>query len=195
MPVIISFNIKSGNYMKKILLLATINCYTYIASYAQQDHSSHQKQDTLSKTDGNNKVTAGAESSQKQFATLLSLYYNIKNALVAGDSKSAASNADLFLKTANSLDYKVVSEGNVHILSKNAGKISATTDLKKQREFLADLSTNMEAVVKMVKLGDEPIYVQYCPMKKATWLSSEKQIKNPYYGSSMLTCGEVKRKL
>ena len=28
-------------------------------------------------------------------------------------------------------------------------------------------------------------------MKKAAWLSSEKQIKNPYYGSSMLTCGEV----
>ncbi|RYF85874.1 MAG: DUF3347 domain-containing protein, partial [Chitinophagaceae bacterium] len=41
------------------------------------------------------------------------------------------------------------------------------------------------------KLSDKPVYVQYCPMKKATWLSSEKQIRNPYYGSSMLTCGEV----
>jgi Protein of unknown function (DUF3347). len=28
-------------------------------------------------------------------------------------------------------------------------------------------------------------------MKKANWLSSEKEIKNPYYGSTMLTCGSV----
>ncbi|RYF82932.1 MAG: DUF3347 domain-containing protein, partial [Chitinophagaceae bacterium] len=31
----------------------------------------------------------------------------------------------------------------------------------------------------------------YCPMKKALWLSNEKAIKNPYYGSAMLTCGKV----
>lgn len=35
------------------------------------------------------------------------------------------------------------------------------------------------------------VYYQYCPMKKAYWLSMEKEIKNPYYGSSMLTCGKV----
>jgi hypothetical protein len=28
-------------------------------------------------------------------------------------------------------------------------------------------------------------------MIKTHWLSSEKAIKNPYYGSAMLTCGEV----
>ncbi|RYF79677.1 MAG: DUF3347 domain-containing protein, partial [Chitinophagaceae bacterium] len=44
---------------------------------------------------------------------------------------------------------------------------------------------------KALKPGNEPIYLQYCPMKNASWLSSAKQIRNPYYGSSMLTCGEV----
>jgi hypothetical protein len=28
-------------------------------------------------------------------------------------------------------------------------------------------------------------------MKKASWLSSEKTIKNPYFGSAMLSCGEL----
>jgi hypothetical protein len=28
-------------------------------------------------------------------------------------------------------------------------------------------------------------------MKKANWLSNEKQVKNPYYGSAMLNCGKV----
>jgi Cu(I)/Ag(I) efflux system membrane fusion protein len=38
-------------------------------------------------------------------------------------------------------------------------------------------------------------YVQHCPMadsnKGADWLSREKEIRNPYYGASMLKCGEV----
>jgi Cu(I)/Ag(I) efflux system membrane fusion protein len=42
---------------------------------------------------------------------------------------------------------------------------------------------------------DKPVYVQHCPMadnnKGADWLSLEKEIRNPYFGSSMLTCGEV----
>jgi hypothetical protein len=46
-------------------------------------------------------------------------------------------------------------------------------------------------MAKGVKLSSEPIYQQYCPMKKAAWLSNESAVKNPYYGSSMLTCGNV----
>lgn len=177
--------------MKKIILLATIVCYTSIAALAQHDHSSHQNQNNNSKTDTNSKATVTDESSQQQLSQLLSSYFNIKNALVTGDANSAASNAELFLKTANTVDFKVISEGNVHILSKDAGKISSTKDLKKQREYFVDLSSNMATVAKSLKLGNQPIYLQYCPMKKAAWLSSEKLIRNPYYGSSMLTCGEV----
>ena len=55
-----------------------------------------------------------------------------------------------------------------------------------------NFSKNMTAVAKANKLSDKPIYEVYCPMKKASWLSADKAIKNPYYGSSMLTCGEVK---
>jgi hypothetical protein len=177
--------------VKKIILLASIICYASLAALAQQDHSGHENQSTKSKTDTTAKAVVINEGSEQQLSQLLSSYYNIKNALVTGDANSAASNAELFLKTANTIDFKVISEGNVHILSKDAGKISSTKDLKKQREYFADLSSNMATVAKSLKLGNQPIYLQYCPMKKAAWLSSEKQIRNPYYGSSMLTCGEV----
>lgn len=122
---------------------------------------------------------------------LLTAYYDVKNALVAGNSSTAAANAEIFLKTANSIDYKVISEGNINILVKDAGAISLTKDLKKQREIFANLSKNMAEVAKVTKLSDQPIYKQYCPMKKAYWLSNEKTIKNPYYGNSMLTCGNI----
>jgi hypothetical protein len=177
--------------VKKIILVATVIWYTSIAALAQHDHSGQQNKNTSSKADTTTKAASIDKSSQQELSQLLSSYYNIKNALVTGDANSAASNAELFLKTANRLDYKVISEGNVHILSKDAGKISSTKDLNKQRQYFADLSSNMATVAKSIKLGGQPIYLQYCPMKKAAWLSSEKQIRNPYYGSSMLTCGEV----
>jgi len=111
--------------------------------------------------------------------------------LVTGDATSASANALAFSKTVNSIDYKVISEGNIQTLANDAGKISETKDLKKQREYFANFSINMAVVAKAVKLTDQPIYQAYCPMKKAYWLSNEKAIKNPYYGSSMLTCGQV----
>jgi Protein of unknown function (DUF3347) len=177
--------------VKKLILLVTIFNYISINSFGQHDHSSHQSQTTNSKQDTATKATVIDGSSKRQLSQLLSSYYNIKNALVTGDANSAASNADLFLKTANTIDFKVMSEGNVQILSKDAGKISSTKDLKKQREYFVDLSSNIATVAKTLKLGNQPIYLQFCPMKKAAWLSSDKQIRNPYYGSSMLTCGEV----
>ena len=46
---------------------------------------------------------------------------------------------------------------------------------------------------------EETIYVQHCPMaddnRGADWLSKEKEILNPYFGSSMLRCGEVTKEI
>jgi hypothetical protein len=131
------------------------------------------------------------DSTNTSLPQLLTLYYNLKDALVAGNADVAASKAEAFLKTANGIDYKTISEGNINVLVKDAGKISQTKDLKKQREYFANFSTNMAILAKAVKLSDQPVYQAYCPMKKAYWLTSEKTIKNPYYGSSMLTCGEI----
>jgi Cu(I)/Ag(I) efflux system membrane fusion protein len=47
--------------------------------------------------------------------------------------------------------------------------------------------------------GQGPVYELYCPMafgnQGATWLQSDPQVDNPYFGASMLRCGEVKRQL
>ena len=137
------------------------------------------------------KSFAQDSTQQHQLSQLLSQYYNIKDALVAGNGNEASAKAEEFIKTANSIDYKLISEGNVNALLKDATPISETKDIKKQREHFANLSNNMAALAKSVKLGAQPIYQAYCPMKKANWLSSDKEIKNPYYGSAMLTCGKV----
>jgi len=128
---------------------------------------------------------------QTQLSQLLNCYYNIKDALVAGNASKAAINAEQFIKAANAIDYKVIAEGNINALLKDAGTISDSKDIKKQREQFANLSTNMIALAKGTKLGAKSIYETYCPMKKASWLSDNKTIQNPYYGSTMLRCGKV----
>lgn len=128
---------------------------------------------------------------QRQLSQLLTQYYQLKDALVAGNGDNASAKAQEFMKTANSIDYKLISEGNINALLKDASPISETKDINKQRGHFANLSNNMATLARAVKLTADPIYKQYCPMKKTNWLSYEKAIKNPYYGNAMLTCGNI----
>ncbi|MDO9374097.1 MAG: DUF3347 domain-containing protein [Ferruginibacter sp.] len=137
-------------------------------------------------------LTAQDSKNDPPGSPLLAHYYQVSEALVAGNAAAAATHANAFIKVANATDYKKISEGNITTLVKDASAIAGTKDLTKQREYFMNFSRNMLAVAKAVKLSDKPVYEVYCPMKKASWLSAAKDIRNPYYGSSMLTCGEVK---
>ena len=129
---------------------------------------------------------------------ILNDYYGVKDALVAGDTKVAAAKAGDMVKAIAGVDMKALPEKD-HIaymslkekLSFDARHISESTDISHQREHFTALSANMGAFAKKAHLSNDPIYEDYCPMKKAYWLSSGTDIKNPYFGQSMLTCGKV----
>ena len=38
------------------------------------------------------------------------------------------------------------------------------------------------------------VRVAYCPMVNKPWLQKDKEIKNPYYGAAMLSCGSFRTK-
>lgn len=133
---------------------------------------------------------------QKSFAQdstgspLLTSYYSIKDALASGNAAAASSKAGEFITAASSADEKILPAENYTALLKDADQLAKSKDIKQQREIFAGFSTSMLALAKAVKLSKDPVYQQYCPMKKASWLSSNKAIKNPYSGSAMLTCGK-----
>ena len=135
------------------------------------------------------------ETSKAQPSPLLTSYYNLKDALVSSNATAAAASSAAFVKALNDIDKETVKDESRNALLTDANAISLSKDLKLQREKFATLSTNMFALAKTVKLSADPVYQQYCPMKKASWLSDNKAIKNPYYGSAMLTCGSVKQTL
>ncbi len=129
---------------------------------------------------------------------LLASYYDIKDALIKSNSTETATHAAAFLKAVNSVDLKSLPAAEIATfmaaqekLALDARHISESKDIAFQREHFANFSTTFYKMAKAVKLTDKPIYYAYCPMKKSNWLSSEAAIKNPYYGSSMLTCGQV----
>lgn len=133
--------------------------------------------------------------SDAQVTKLYQNYIIIKDALASDNADKTSQAATEFIKTASAIDYKVLSEGNVSVLKKDATAISSARDIAAQRESFFNLSDNMIALAKQFKVSANPVFVQYCPMADGSWLSNEKKIINPYYGSSMLSCGSVKSEI
>lgn len=118
---------------------------------------------------------------------LLNSYLAIKNALVLSDLKTAKAAITEFQK-------KITAEktfSQKKDLQIAIDKMANVNSLEKERAAFNEVSTLFWKVVKSADMASTPVYYQYCPMKKAYWLSTEKDIKNPYYGASMLTCGKV----
>lgn len=129
---------------------------------------------------------------------ILTAYYQVKDALVAGDPKTAAASAGGMFKAINGVDMTALAPKDHQAfmalqdkLAYDSRHISESTDINHQREHFTSLSANLFKLARQARLSDQPIYEDYCPMKKAYWLSSDVAIKNPYFGSSMPTCGKV----
>jgi len=79
-------------------------------------------------------------------------------------------------------------------LTADAATIAKSKDVTKQRVAFASLSTKLYELAKVSSFSS-PVYYQHCPMfnegKGANWLSKEKAVKNPFYGSQMITCGST----
>jgi Cu(I)/Ag(I) efflux system membrane fusion protein len=80
-------------------------------------------------------------------------------------------------------------------LSKSLEHVQHFSDIEQLRKAFQTVSATMIEMTNIFNPLGETIYVQHCPMadnnKGADWLSREKEIKNPYFGRTMLTCGEI----
>ena len=124
-------------------------------------------------------------------------YFAVKDALIKTDGVTASANAKNLLTAINAVEMDKLSM-DVHMawmkimesLKKETQAISETNDVEKQRGHLDMLSKDMYTLFKVSKY-EAPVYYQYCPMKDSNWLSKEETIRNPYYGSQMLSCGKT----
>jgi Cu(I)/Ag(I) efflux system membrane fusion protein len=121
-----------------------------------------------------------------QAKVLLPDYYALQAAL-AKDNLAAAKQAIQALH-ANWKD------GPMHLLMPmlKADSLEAI-----RRPFFESISNIfIQAIQQPEYDGDDAIYLMHCPMvyedRGADWLQASEPLQNPYFGSMMLTCGEVK---
>jgi len=155
-----------------------------------EDHSMHNQENVVE-----------TKQEVNQLKTIFESYFALKDALVKSDGKLVSTLAKDVLANINSVKMEKLSSEEHTVwmkvmssLKSNTEKIVATTIIQKQRVVFMDLSANFYALLKVSK-QDYSIYYQNCPMyndgKGANWLSKENAVKNPYYGSQMLTCGKT----
>ncbi|UOY06787.1 DUF3347 domain-containing protein [Muricauda sp. SCSIO 64092] len=110
-------------------------------------------------------------------------YIHLKTALVNTDVNEARSGAKMLMENTDDAASK-------EMLS----KISESDDIEVQRTVFSDVTEKMGKLVKG-SLSSGEVYQQFCPMafnnKGGYWLSTEEEIRNPYFGDRMLKCGKV----
>jgi copper chaperone CopZ len=155
-----------------------------------QNHANHQDEAMNNAAQETNQLTAVFDN-----------YFSLKDALVKTDGNVASVKAKDLQTAINAvkmdklpMDAHTVWMKVLNGLKEDAEHINATKDISHQRDHFMSLSKNMYELIKVAK-PVETVYYQFCPMandgKGANWLSKESGVKNPYYGSQMLTCGKT----
>ncbi|MBC7522829.1 MAG: DUF3347 domain-containing protein [Flavobacterium sp.] len=127
-------------------------------------------------------------------------YLNIKNALVKSNSKRASQSATALELTFKTIDVTALSAAQktvwikigVEARKQTKAIASNTGKLDRQRKAFQQLSTTINELVTAFG-STQKLYQDFCPMYEggSMWLSENKDIKNPFYGAQMLTCGRI----
>jgi membrane fusion protein, copper/silver efflux system len=142
---------------------------------------------------------------QEQFSTMLTEYFELKDALVQTDAATASAQAGEFRAALERTDEATLEDGNrqewvsrKREMDQAATTIQQSSDVEQQRTAFQTISNRLIESVQTYGTGtQQTVYQQFCPMAfndtGAAWLAQEKKIANPYFGDRMLRCGEVQR--
>ena len=129
-------------------------------------------------------------------------YLHIKNALANDNGGEAADGAKTMERAIGKLDKSLLTAGQKKVydeieedLKEHAEHIGKNGDnIKHQREHFSMMSEDVYDLAKTFG-GGRTLYHDHCPMynekKGAMWLSEIKEVKNPYFGAEMPTCGTI----
>jgi hypothetical protein len=131
-------------------------------------------------------------------------YLKIKNALVADNQEEAAKAGGMLVANFDDFDTSGYSSEEQQELkdiiedAKEHAEHISESPMEHQREHFGILSKD---VIDMIAITgtDKKLYQDFCPMynnkKGAQWLSITEEIKNPYFGSKMMNCGEIQKQI
>lgn len=169
--------------------------------------NSSEKSDTSSSTVADEKIIIEKDSNTDASSSTIVLgevydsYFALIDALTNDDGEAAQTAAKVLHQAIvnvpkdemNAIEQDLWDNYN-RKLSYDTKHIMDIYETPHQREHLVSLSKNMFEVMQEIEPG-RTVYYQECPMydnnKGGVWVSEHAQIKNPYFGQSMLDCGET----
>lgn len=142
------------------------------------------------------------KSFKNQLKVVVEAYLELKEGLVRGNIDETQESSTQLLTALDKLDGNSLSghaknfwEEKKDFLFKHTKLCKQANTIEGKRENFIFLSQPLIKIIETFGVNQK-LYVNFCPMvndnKGAYWLSSTEEIRNPFFGEAMLTCGEVK---
>lgn len=140
-----------------------------------------------------------------QLGVVVDQYLVLKNAFVKSDEGEVEAAAQKTLDALGKVDMTLL-KGDAHLqwmklqkpIEDNLKGIIQMKGIEMKRSHFGILSDKLSKAIDLFGVHSNEtstLYIEFCPMafnnKGASWISEIKEIKNPYFGDAMLTCGEV----
>ena len=186
-----------------IMIMAFVSLSTISCKDTKSEDTHHTKQSVMNHDKMNaphDMMDSNTQNSDAQ--RVLTDYMALKDALVETNKDEAAKAGNKLNNTLNEFDVSsytveeqkelkdIISDAKEH--AEHIGK----SEMDHQREHFKTLTKDIMDMV-VITGTENTLYQQFCPMYDggSAWLSMSKDIKNPYYGSKMLTCGKVQKEI
>ncbi len=171
-----------------------------------QDDMEMEHDDDMEMNDSSMNSSDNMAMGQNKSASdaIVANYLELKNELVSDNTEAAATSGKKVVSAFKAFDVKTYSEEEQKELKdiiedaiEHAEHI-AKSAMDHQREHFEILSKDVVDLLAITGTN-KTLYQTFCPMyndgKGAIWISEIKEIKNPYYGSKMLTCGSIQKEI
>lgn len=181
-----------------VLSLTSISCKETKKEEPAMPMSSEMHQEDVN-ADG--EVVDGNEQNSAVSA-ILADYLSIKDALVKDSKEEAADAGSKLVSALEDFDVSGYTDSeqtelkDIILDAEEHAEHISESPIKHQREHFKTLSKDVTDMVAITG-SEEKLYELFCPMydKGSAWLSASNEVKNPFYGSKMLSCGKVQREI
>ena len=136
---------------------------------------------------GKPEAASSAASATEMSRAVVDPYLKIDTALASDSIEGVKAHAGEVATAATALGAFGVK------ISTSALQLAAAEDLADARVKFGALSEALDVYMSAEQLTPPAgIRVAFCPMVMKPWLQEDGPLRNPYYGSSMLTCGSFR---
>lgn len=200
--------------MKKQILTVVALFVALGTTYAQHNHGTNDKKEGSKmdhsmhsgmKMDKKGAITYEVSTDfKKQLTEVYNTSLELADSFLA-DEVEGISNSGLQVKAAlGKIDMGLLKSPEAHmewmmnlkVMNTALDKMTGSKDTKDQKAAYDSFNQALFKSIKAFGITEGSVFYQYCPMaldsQGAYWLSNTKEIRNPYFGGNMLSCGSTK---